>query len=92
MVSCLQHGAGPVELAVRLTAGSITIAVSDAGLGFGDGQTMIFDYSEHSPEVSREGHGLGLPLARRLIEAMHGRLVLAHRGPHPVIEIVLSRA
>jgi signal transduction histidine kinase len=36
--------------------------------------------------------GIGLPLARRLVESMQGRLTIARRGPEPRVEIALERA
>ena len=88
----LQHGAGEVRVTARATASSVTISVMDHGPGFGDDRIGGIDLLGRDPAASGEGHGLGLPLARRLVEAMHGRLVIARRGPHPVIEIVLARA
>lgn len=90
--NALKHGVGEVRVAARLTAGSVTITVTDHGPGFGDRRDTGSDHPERGATASGDGHGLGLPLARRLVEAMHGRLVIAHRGPHPVVEIVLARA
>jgi signal transduction histidine kinase len=67
-----------------VTSESVTLSISDDGPGFA---TVV---TESPAQVA--GHGIGLPLARRLIEASHGRLVLAHTGPRPVIDVVLLRA
>lgn len=90
--NALRHGAGEVRVTARVTASSITIAVTDHGRGFGDGRPAGSDLLGSDTAVSGDDHGLGLPLARRLVEAMHGRLVIARRGPDPVIEVVLARA
>jgi signal transduction histidine kinase len=36
-------------------------------------------------------HGLGLPLARRYVEAMGGKLILPSRDASPQVEVVLRR-
>ncbi|MEO6629774.1 MAG: HAMP domain-containing sensor histidine kinase [Aquihabitans sp.] len=90
--NALQHGAGEVRISTRITTKSVTIAVTDRGPGFGDGWDAEVDDLGREAGAPGEGHGLGLPLARRLVEAMHGRLVIARHGPQPIIEIVLARA
>lgn len=82
--NAVKHGAGEVRLAARHTERSVTIAISDSGSGFGGPPTD----STADPTAP---HGYGLPLARRLVEANRGRLVIANRGRHPVVEVVLRR-
>jgi signal transduction histidine kinase len=90
--NAFQHGAGEVRVAARVTASSVTIAVMDHGPGFNDRQGAGLGGFGLDPVPPGGGHGLGLPLARRLVEAMHGRLVIARWDPNPVVEIVLERA
>ncbi len=90
--NAVRHGAGEVRVSVRLTPGSITITVTDQGPGFDGGQATDVKFPERTNSKTREGHGFGLPLAQRLVESMHGRMVVVHRGPHPVVEVVLARA
>lgn len=85
----LKHGAGLTTVEHAATAESVTISITDEGPGFGS----------MSPTVSRAQvvqttaavHGLGLPLARRLIEAMPGRLIVARSGANPRIDLILQR-
>lgn len=78
------HGSGEVRITVRSTDDAVTVEVSDQGQGFGESAS-----AGATPPIS--GHGFGLPLARRLVETDGGRLVIANRGPNPVIKVVLSR-
>lgn len=74
--NALNHGAGEVRVEHHASPDSVTISITDEGPGFTE-----------SP--ARELHGLGLPLARRLVESMPGRLTIVHSGTHPRIEITL---
>ncbi len=42
--------------------------------------------------LGTSGSGIGLALARRLVESMQGRLTIARSGPEPRVEIALQRA
>jgi signal transduction histidine kinase len=84
-----RHGAGPVHIAHHVAADTVTISITDEGPGFTD------DFVAHRTPGTHNGeshHGLGLPLARRLVEAQPGRLTIARSNLHPRIEIVLRRA
>lgn len=76
------HGAGTVTLTVRDAAGALAFDVSDEGDGFPDDEPL------HRPRTSAPGRGIGLPLARTLIEAEGGRLLLSHSAP-PTLTIYL---
>jgi len=62
------------------TVREVTITVEDHGMGIGPGELkQIFDPFYRSPAVAGSnihGTGLGLPLAKTLIEAMRGRLTV----------------
>ena len=80
--NALRHGAGAVTMAARPSDDAVTIAISDQGGGFAPAFAVRSDAG---------GHGMGLSLARRLVEASSGRLVIADPGPEPVVQIVLLR-
>ena len=79
--NALNHGAGEVDVNVSVSSDTATVTVSDEGTGFDPSRTR-----------SPNGHGFGLPLARRLVEALPGRLVIRNASPRPQIDIVLQRA
>lgn len=80
--NALVHGEGRTRVALHITEDAVTITVSDEGPGFAPATSI--------PNPSRPS-GLGLPLARRLVEALPGRLVMRTTGRHPAIDIVLQR-
>jgi signal transduction histidine kinase len=71
------HGAGTVTVSVREAAGVVAIDVSDEGPGVDEPESLIFDRRADR----RDGHGIGLALARRLAEAEQGRLELTCAAP-----------
>lgn len=79
--NAVRHGDGAVRIDYAVGEDTVTVTISDDGPGFG-----------HESSSSTEPHGLGLPLAQRLIAAMPGRLTITHAGPMPRIDIVLQRA
>jgi signal transduction histidine kinase len=77
MGNAVEHGRGTVSVTVRDIEDAVAIDVADEGsVSEGAGQDL-FDRRE--PDA--EGHGIGLALARRLVEAEGGRLQL--RSPNP---------
>jgi signal transduction histidine kinase len=87
--NALNHGAGEVHIGHRVGGHTVTLTVTDEGPGFtGPGTVAAPD----SPSAKSSPHGLGLPLARRLVEALPGRLVISRTSPNPRIQIVLERA
>jgi signal transduction histidine kinase len=74
--NALTHGAGRTHLSARTIEGRSVLAVEDNGPGVPE-SLPIFDHA-----VSTAGStGLGLPLARALVEADGGRLILAQLRP-----------
>ncbi|SFS40732.1 ATP-binding protein [Saccharopolyspora flava] len=76
--NALRHGEGPVTLTARHGGGTVVIEVSDAGSGVPDALVP------HVFERGFSGHGstgVGLALARALVEADGGRLELSQARP-----------
>jgi len=86
--NAVQHGAGPIQVASWATGHNVVVEVSDEGSGVAaDLVPRLFERG-----VSGAGStGLGLALARALIEADGGRLELRRASP-PVFAVFLSRA
>lgn len=85
--NALTHGRGTTTIELTHTDDIVAFTVTDEGRGFPGGL---------QPDPTSNGnrstvHGHGLPLARRLVSAMHGRLTVAEAGPSPRIEITLRR-
>lgn len=76
---------GRVEILAQLDQEQIVVRVKDSGIGMGtDLLPRVFDLfaqGQGSEETGHKGLGLGLPLARRLVE-LHGGSIAAHSaGP-----------
>ena len=84
--NAVQHGAGTIRVVVRPDASSIVIEVSDEGAGVPE--PLVRHIFERGMSTS-SSTGIGLPLARALIEADGGRLELRRAGP-PVFGIFLA--
>lgn len=87
---------GAVTLSVYEDDQSLRIAVKDNGYGIApEDQERIFDkfYRSSRDEVREQmGHGLGLPLARQIVQLHHGDLTLESTlGKGSVFEIRLAK-
>jgi Signal transduction histidine kinase len=77
MGNALEHGRGTVTVGVRDIEDAVAIDVADEGsVEVGAGQDL---FERREPDA--EGHGIGLALARRLVEAEGGRLQLTSSDP-----------
>jgi signal transduction histidine kinase len=79
-----RHGAGTVAVMARELHGAVAIDVCDEGPGVGSTEPVLFTRSSQQGD----GHGIGLPLARRLAEGEQGRLELTRPSP-PVFTLLL---
>jgi signal transduction histidine kinase len=73
-----------VRVSVKLQSGAARVCVSDRGPGIGAAERhLIFDPFARGrlAETVRAGRGLGLFIARRIVEAHGGRIFLRPRGP-----------
>jgi signal transduction histidine kinase len=85
--NAVTHGAGAVSLTIRDADGWIAVDVADEGAGFaGDAEAAFVRRAG-----SGDGHGIGLALARALVHAERGRLVVTRAAPAPVLTVLLSR-
>lgn len=88
--NALQHGGGQCRIDVDdLTGDMIRITVADDGTGVADDLTQLIFRRGFS---AGSGNGVGLSLARALVEADGGRLELAHRRPAVFTIVVPSAA
>ena len=76
---------GRVELAVRAREGSVEVAIRDNGIGIPpDMQSRVFDIFtqvDRALEKSQGGLGIGLSIAKRLVE-MHGGSIRVRSDGH----------
>lgn len=83
--NALRHGTGAVSCTVRSMAGGIAVSVADEG---------GLDPSLTDEVLFRRGtgadHGIGLALARDLVEADGGRLVVGSRAPTTFTAVLLG--
>lgn len=80
--------------ALRGSDGSVTVLVRDTGIGMSDDEILValtpFGQVDGSRARWREGTGLGLPIAKALVELHGGRLeIRSSRGTGTEIAIVL---
>jgi len=73
-------GGGVVRIGVSARGSYVVFAVEDQGPGFDAGDTeRIFDVYFTQAGEERQGHGLGLPLSRRLARLLGGDLTGSNR-------------
>jgi signal transduction histidine kinase len=83
--NALQHGGGPVTITVREAGDALAVDVADAGRGFAGDPEAAFT------RRTGNGHGIGLALARSLVQAEGGRLLVTRAAPEPVLTLLLPR-
>ena len=74
---------GGVTVRLRREADAVQVEVADTGPGIApEDLERIFDKFERVGSQSEEGSGLGLPIARDIIELHHGRIWVESRPGH----------
>ncbi len=73
--NAIQHGCGVVSVRARHAPGGVAIEVTDGGT------LATLDVTQLDRRSSSLAHGIGLPLARTLIEADGGRMALIAADP-----------
>jgi signal transduction histidine kinase len=82
--NALVHGRGDIRVDVTAENGALCVTVADEGTGIADeSRPTLF-----ARRLDAHGHGIGLALARTLIETEGGRLDLVRSQP-PVFEFLL---
>lgn len=80
--NALVHGGtGPVVLAAGIDGGRAQLTVRDHGPGIPAGQAGAIFERFHQLDASRQGAGLGLPIARWIVERHGGTLSVADAAP-----------
>jgi two-component system OmpR family sensor kinase len=97
--NAIKHGGGRVEIAVVRTDTQVTIAVRDRGPGIHpDDLPSLFQpffrcQAVDGSQGSVDGHGLGLAIARRVVDAHDGAIRVENRaGGGLAVTICLPRA
>ena len=85
--NALKHGGGAIRIAITADDFSVTITIHDEGPGFGSAGVAIT-----SDLVRPDTAGRGLPLARRLMRAQNGRLIVSPPpGGHVSVSLGLDQ-
>ena len=79
MGNAVRHG-GRADVSVRLTDTEIVVHIDDAGPGIPESQLQAVFEPFYRANRERAGTGLGLYIARELVQRQGGRLTLQNRS------------
>ncbi|MFE7245188.1 ATP-binding protein [Streptomyces sp. NPDC057580] len=85
IANAASHGRGEVTVRARDAGEVLAVDVEDQGPGLPEGQDVF------ARRPAGEEHGLGLTLARSLVEAEGGRLFVSRRAPRPCFTWLIPR-
>lgn len=83
--NAIQHGQGRVLVRCRSAGGALAVDVEDEGPGVALPPDLVF----RRGVSGADGHGIGLAMARELVEAVGGRLDLTRSTPTAVFTMLL---
>ena len=95
MDNALKHTTGPITVTPAITDGGVAISIRDSGPGIDpEALPLIFERFYRGGETrDKPGIGLGLPIAKALVEAQNGTIsVESQVGQGSVITVTLSQA
>jgi signal transduction histidine kinase len=79
--NALRHGTGPISVHVRRATAAVVFEVGDDGPGIEQAKVDTIFKRHVTTSEPGVGTGIGLALARSIIEADDGRLILAQASP-----------
>jgi signal transduction histidine kinase len=89
-VEAMPHG-GRLEIRTTAAQSTVSVAIRDTGVGMHEEQLARALKPFHTTKP--QGLGVGLPLARRIVERMGGRIRLSSRaGEGTIVELILPSA
>ena len=93
VANAVHHGAGAVTVTVREADRWLAVDVCDHGRGFAGDPAAAFARraGRAGRGGDRDGHGIGLALARSLADAEGGSLTVTRAAPEPVLTLLLPR-
>jgi PAS domain S-box-containing protein len=75
---------GKITVRTEAMEGSIQVEICDAGIGITpeEQQSIFIDFyrSPQAKQIKPHGNGLGLPIVKRLLEEMHGSILVKSAG------------
>lgn len=88
--NALQHGARPVNAELHQETDHVVIRITDSGPGVAESEReKIFLPFYRAPGTTKAGYGLGLYMAKKIIESMRGNIAVVPSAKGAAIEIRL---